>query len=82
MQRKFERQAGEDYNTCLLNIEVAMNYSGKQRKNFMKQKIGTDAIEKLMKNKGSKKDSFQNTTRYMKEALGSDDSCNGATNKK
>merc|ERR1712106_939356 len=56
-----------------------MDYEGKQIKNFKNQKKRVEDFDKLMKNKGCKKDNFQNTTTYMKDALGSDDSCNGTT---
>merc|ERR1711892_295988 len=75
-----ERQTGADDTTCLANIELAMDYEGKQIKNFKNQKKRVEDFDKLMKNKGGKKDNFQNTTTYMKDALGSDDSCNGTTN--
>merc|ERR1712106_744626 len=78
--RKCERQTGADDTTCLANIELAMDYEGKQIKNFKNQKKRVEDFDKLMKNKGGKKDNFQNTTTYMKDALGSDDSCNGTTN--
>merc|ERR1712106_990182 len=78
--RKRERQTGADDTTCLANIELAMDYEGKQIKNFKNQKKRVEDFDKLMKNKGGKKDNFQNTTTYMKDALGSDDSCNGTTN--
>ena len=58
-----------------------MDYVGKQIKNFKNQKKRIEDFDDLMKNKGGKKDNFQNTTTYMKEALGSDNSCNGTTNK-
>merc|ERR1712128_33312 len=80
-QRKCERQTGADDTTCLANIELAMDYEGKQIKNFKNQKKRVEDFDKLMKNKGGKKDNFQNTTTYMKDALGSDNSCNGTTNK-
>ena len=80
-QRKCERQTGADDTTCLANIELAMDYEGKQIKNFKNQKKRVEDFDKLMQNKGGKKDNFQNTTTYMKEALGSDNSCNGTTNK-
>ena len=57
-----------------------MDYEGKQIKNFNNQKKRIEDFDKLMKNKGGKKENFQNTTTYMKEALGSDNSCNGTTN--
>jgi len=79
--RKCERQTGADDTTCLANIELAMDYEGKQIKNFKNQKKRVEDFDKLMQNKGGKKDNFQNTTTYMKEALGSDNSCNGTTNK-
>merc|ERR1711892_376684 len=79
-QRKCERQTGADDTTCLANIELAMDYEGKQIKNFKNQKKRVEDFDKLMKNKGGKKNNFQNTTTYMKDALGSDDSCNGTTN--
>ena len=78
--RECERQTGADDTTCLANIELAMDYEGKQIKNFKNQKKRVEDFDKLMKNKGGKKDNFQNTTTYMKDALGSDDSCNGTTN--
>ena len=77
--RKCNRQTGADHGTCLANIETAMDYEGKQIKNFKNQKKRIEDFD-LMKNKGGKKDNFQNTTSYMKEALGSDNSCNGTTN--
>merc|ERR1712128_254650 len=80
-QRKCERQTGADDTTCLANIELAMDYEGKQIKNFKNQKKRVEDFGKLMQNKGGKKDNFQNTTTYMKDALGSDNSCNGTTNK-
>ena len=58
--RKDERQA--DDNTCLANIELAMDYEGKQIKNFKNQKKRVEEIDKLIKNKAGKKDNFQNTT--------------------
>merc|ERR1712123_354907 len=79
--RKCERQTGADDTTCLANIELAMDYEGKQIKHFKNQKKRVEDFAKLIQNKGGKKDNFQNTTTYMKEALGSDNSCNGTTNK-
>jgi len=79
--RKTTRQNGADDSTCLANIELAMDYEGKQVKNFKNQKKRVEDFDKLIKNKAGKKDNFQNTTSYMKEAIGSDNSCNGTTNK-
>merc|ERR1711874_678102 len=70
-----ERQTGEDDATCLANIAAAMDYEGIQIKNFNNQKKGVEDFDKLIKNKAGKKDNFQNTTAYMKEAIGSDNSC-------
>merc|ERR1712106_1278555 len=78
--RKCERQTGADDTTCLANIELAMDYEGKQIKNFKNQKKRVEDFDMLMQNKGGEKDNFHNTTTYMKEALGSDNSCNGTTN--
>merc|ERR1711874_65273 len=75
-----ERQTGEDDATCLANIAAAMDYEGIQIKNFNNQKKRVEDFDKLIKNKAGKKDNFQNTTAYMKEAIGSDNSCNGTTN--
>ena len=77
--RKDERQANDD--TCLANIELAMEYEGKQIKNFKNQKKRVEDFDKLIKNKASKKDNFHNTTSYMSDAIGSDKSCNGSSNK-
>merc|ERR1719483_1890498 len=79
--RKCERQTGADDTTCLANIELAMDYEGKQIKNFENQKKRVEDFAELIQNKGGKKDNFQNTTTYMKEALGSDNTCNRTTNK-
>merc|ERR1711970_761549 len=75
-----ERQTGGDDATCLANIAAAMDYEGIQIKNFNNQKKRVEDFDKLIKNKAGKKDNFQNTTAYMKEAIGSDNSCNGTTN--
>merc|ERR1711874_865215 len=75
-----ERQTGEDDATCLANIAADMDYEGIQIKNFNNQKKSVEDFDKLIKNKAGKKDNFQNTTAYMKEAIGSDNSCNGTTN--
>merc|ERR1711913_255749 len=75
-----ERQTGEDDATCLANIAAAMDYEGIQIKNFNNQKKRVEDFDKLIKNKAGKKDNFRNTTAYMKEAIGSDNSCNGTTN--
>ena len=77
--RKDEHQAHDD--TCLANIELAMDYEGKQIKNFKNQKKRVEDFDKLIKNKAGKKDNFQNTTSYMSDAIGSDKSCNGSSNK-
>ena len=77
--RKDEHRADDD--TCLANIELAMDYEGKQIKNFKNQKIRVEDFDKLIKNKAGKKDNFQNTTSYMSDAIGSDKSCNGSSNK-
>merc|ERR1712106_968285 len=50
-QRKCERQTGADDTTCLANIELAMDYEGKQIKNFKNQKKRVEDFDKLMKNK-------------------------------
>jgi hypothetical protein len=78
--RKCNRQTGADDGTCSANIAKAMKYEGNPIKNFMTQKSRIESFYRLMENKGGKKDSFQTTTTYMKEALGSDNSCNGTAN--
>merc|ERR1711892_580887 len=77
--QKCSRQDGADDSTCLANIETAMDYEGNQIKNFNNQKKRVEDFDKLMKNKGGKKDNFKNTTSYMKEALGSDEKCSGTS---
>jgi len=77
--RKDEHRADDD--TCLANIELAMDYEGKQIKNFKNQKKRVEDFYKLINNKAGKKDNFQNTTSYMSDAIGSDKSCNGSSNK-
>ena len=77
--RKDEHRADDD--TCLANIELAMDYEGKQIKNFKNQKKRVEDFDKLIKNKAGKKDHFQNTTSYMSDAIGSDKSCNRSSNK-
>ena len=79
--RKKTRQSGADDSTCLDNIELAMDYEGKQVKNFKNQKKRVEDFNKLITNKVGKKDNFKNTTSYLLEAIGSDKSCNGTTNK-
>merc|ERR1719312_1544997 len=58
-----------------------MDYEGKQVKNFKNQKKRVEDFNKLITNKVGKKDNFKNTTSYLLEAIGSDKSCNGTTNK-
>merc|ERR1711892_982308 len=59
--RKCERQTGADDTTGLVNKELAMDYEGKQIKNFKNQKKRVEDFDKLMQNKGGKKDNVQNT---------------------
>merc|ERR1712215_74708 len=79
--RKCTRQNGANDNKCLENIGTAMDYEGIQVKNFNQQKSRLGTFDKLVKNKGGKKGNFANSTSYLNDALGSDKSCNGTTNK-
>ena len=65
------RQSGPDDSTCMANIGTAMDYQGTQIRNFGRQKAKIEKFEKLMKNKGGKKDDFSNSTTYMTSACSS-----------
>merc|ERR1712198_137059 len=78
--KKCARQTGPDDSTCLANIETAMDYEGNQIKNFKNQKRRIEHFDKLMKNKGGKKDNFKNSTSYLATALGTNKSCPGTKN--
>jgi len=69
--KKCARQSGPDDSTCMANIGTAMDYQGNQIKNFGKQKAKIEKFEKLMNNKGGKKDDFSNSTTYMTSACSS-----------
>ena len=78
---KYQRQTGPDDTTCLANIGLAMDYLGKPIKFFKNQRKRIEKFEDLIKKKSGKKNDFEKTTVYMYRALGSDNSCSGATDK-
>merc|ERR1712130_600299 len=62
-RRMCVRQA--DDSTCMANIALAMDYEGTQVANFIKQKNRIEGFEKLMNNKGGKKENFANSTSFI-----------------
>merc|ERR1711892_1584787 len=56
--------------TCLTNVTSSLKYERDNIANFMNQKARAEDFKKLMGNKGSKNDSFSNSTTYLLSALG------------
>merc|ERR1711892_1303607 len=56
--------------TCLTNVMSSLKYERDNIANFMNQKARAEDFKKLMGNKGSKNDSFSNSTTYLLTALG------------